>query len=77
MPLAYAQSASPATKAGRAGKSDGVSEGHGSGEEAGEFRRQRLFRLCHAPIKEFHDAGSHKGVGVQRAAIAGIEQPRR
>ena len=58
MPLAYAQSA-PAAKAAPAKK-------QASFDASGCFG-------CHAPIKEFHDAGKHKGLACT-SCHTGIEQ---
>ena len=53
MPLAYAQSAPAAKAAAPAAKAATPARKQASFDASGCFG-------CHAPVKEFHDAGKHK-----------------
>ena len=66
MPIAYAQSAPAAKTAAPAAKAAVPAKKQASFDASGCFG-------CHAPVKEFHDAGKHKGVACT-SCHTGIEQ---
>ena len=66
MPLAYAQSAPAAKAAAPAAKAATPAKKQASFDASGCFG-------CHAPVKEFHDAGKHKGLACT-SCHTGIEQ---
>ena len=66
MPLAYAQPAPAAKAAAPAAKAATPAKKQASFDASGCFG-------CHAPVKEFHDAGKHKGLACT-SCHTGIEQ---